>query len=446
MGSCRFYGNCGAAGFVGIVLLLGDGILWNFWGSGVEVQCAQSFGAGRFWMKYMNFLSSCSYAGLANLLEGVGIDTEDVGIALAVRLPWLLEREGEERKTERGQGMREESKRGQEMEEKNESGKEMEEKNKRGQEMREETKRQQEMEEKNKRGQEMKEETKKQQETEEKNKRRQEMREETKRRQEIEWEKNKETKKEQKMEQAAEGYFGGTYHAGAMLQGEQWFNRYLKPRGWRFAETVCRKEDVVDGLLDGLRSESMLGLRVSKQSKHAVIFREKRDGKFIFLNNRKKESKEPEFLMLTRKECLERLDDTVWVGRLEPCARETVDFVPLLEASLENWDEWWEDFSQFAVCRQKWDALCAARDKLFRAFLLDGLAVCGLIAGKEWGAYNALAEKQQERLVCLQRQYLAVMRRKEAIVLAEEMDMELARHAVLGYQEMIRERLGEEKG
>lgn len=46
-------------------------------------------------MKYMHFKASCSYAGLANLLELAGVDTEDAQIALEMGLPWLFAREGE---------------------------------------------------------------------------------------------------------------------------------------------------------------------------------------------------------------------------------------------------------------------------------------------------------------------------------------------------------------
>lgn len=255
----------------------------------------------------------------------------------------------------------------------------------------------------------------------------------------------------------------GTYLAGAMLQGARWFNRYLKPRGWQFVETAYGREEALDAMLPN----SMLGLRVSQQSKHAVLFQGKREDRFVFLNNRKEGSMEPEFFVLTKKECFERLEETVWIGRLEECAPEAVDFVPLLEMSLENWGKWREEFLQFAACRQEWDALCLAKDTLFRAFLLDGLAVCGLVAGKgqEEGGEGeegiegrkrmilegnqekqvGLARRQQEWLGCLQRQYLAVMRRKEAAVLAKEMDMELAHRAVEGYQEMIRERLAAER-
>jgi hypothetical protein len=41
-------------------------------------------------MKYMTFNSSCSYAGIANMLEQYGIDTDDKDIALAMNLPYLF--------------------------------------------------------------------------------------------------------------------------------------------------------------------------------------------------------------------------------------------------------------------------------------------------------------------------------------------------------------------
>lgn len=46
-------------------------------------------------MKYMHFPASCAYAALANLLERMGVDTEDTEIALEMGLPWLFAREGD---------------------------------------------------------------------------------------------------------------------------------------------------------------------------------------------------------------------------------------------------------------------------------------------------------------------------------------------------------------
>ena len=42
-------------------------------------------------MKYMTFNSSCSYAGLANLLSFYGVDIEDREIALQMGLPFLFD-------------------------------------------------------------------------------------------------------------------------------------------------------------------------------------------------------------------------------------------------------------------------------------------------------------------------------------------------------------------
>ena len=44
-------------------------------------------------MKYMTFNSSCTYAGLANMLMDKGIDVEDYEIALEMKLPFFIERD-----------------------------------------------------------------------------------------------------------------------------------------------------------------------------------------------------------------------------------------------------------------------------------------------------------------------------------------------------------------
>ena len=41
-------------------------------------------------MKYMTFNSSCSFAGIANMLEQYGVDTTDREIALGMKLSYLF--------------------------------------------------------------------------------------------------------------------------------------------------------------------------------------------------------------------------------------------------------------------------------------------------------------------------------------------------------------------
>ena len=42
-------------------------------------------------MKYMHFKGSCSYAGIANMLELSGYDTEDYIIANKIKLPYMFD-------------------------------------------------------------------------------------------------------------------------------------------------------------------------------------------------------------------------------------------------------------------------------------------------------------------------------------------------------------------
>ena len=44
-------------------------------------------------MKYMTFNSSCSYAGVANMLEQHGVDSDDRSIAIRIKLPYLFSHE-----------------------------------------------------------------------------------------------------------------------------------------------------------------------------------------------------------------------------------------------------------------------------------------------------------------------------------------------------------------
>lgn len=44
-------------------------------------------------MKYMSFNSSCAFAGVANMLQQLGIDVQDRDIALGMKLPYLFVKE-----------------------------------------------------------------------------------------------------------------------------------------------------------------------------------------------------------------------------------------------------------------------------------------------------------------------------------------------------------------
>ena len=263
-------------------------------------------------MKYMTFNSSCPYAGLANLLERYGIDTEDHQIALDMGLPYFLRYDRE----------------------------------------------------------------------------------------------------------------SGYYQAGASLQTAEWFNLYLKPRGFCYVEKAYEKHE----LFRELKPISMLGLQVTAQSKHAVIYLKQEEGMFLFLNNKWKELDEPERLFLTKTELLDRLPNVVVVGSLERCQPEQVDIAPYLQESLDTWEKLRTELQEYIACEQTPESLRESMNRLFRPLLLDGLTMMQLLK----------QECQIGMLTELQGKYLSALRKNETVRLADSIEPNLVNQTIDGMISLVR--------
>ena len=263
-------------------------------------------------MKYMHFNSSCSYAGLANLLALQGLDTEDEQIAFDMGLPYFLRYD--------------------------------------------------------------------------------------------------ET--------------SGAYLNGPMLQSAEWFDLYLKPIGFRYIEHFMGKQEAVEQLCTG----SMIGVQVTPKSKHAVIFLGRENDIYKFLNNKREVSEEPEYLLLSEAEFLERLPEQVVVGHLEVCEAETVNIKPYLEEALVNWEKLRMELQKFVCEVQSPQTMKEAMNRLFRPLLLDGISMAKLLKENEL----------EECLSRLQKQFLAMVRKNETVKPSEQLDSEKIDRAIDKFMSLIK--------
>ena len=262
-------------------------------------------------MKYMTFNASCSYAGLANLLDWYGVDVEDRAIALEMELPYLFAREGRR------------------------------------------------------------------------------------------------------------------YLSGPMLQGAEWFNLYLHPIGFTFIERRLGREEVCSFLKT--HPPAMLGLRVSPESKHAVVYTGGGGGEYRFINNKRRDSSEPETLRLTEADLLSRLDKTVVVGMLK-----TIEPAPSgrcrrrAESSGVLWDLQ-SEIKDFCTPEQTAAGQAAALDDLFRPLLLDGVTMLELLEDT----------KPAASLRTVRAQLLPLVRAGRAAVLSEGIDLPLLNASIRAYHDRI---------
>lgn len=266
-------------------------------------------------MKYMTFNSSCSYAGVANMLMQYGIDTDDRTIAREMKLPFLFYKED------------------------------------------------------------------------------------------------------------------GTYLAGPMLQSAQWFDLYLNSIGYKIVERWVERENAPKVLAQA--KTAMLGLRLSTRGKHAVVYQGMDGDRFVFLNNKWKHTDEPEQIVLSRGELLERLDERCVIAELQPAETEETDFRPLLEQSVRILEELKHDLQDFCGKQHIQQEIRAQMDPLFRAILLDAVTML------ELSEKNDLADK----LCGVQREFLTAMRKEGEVTLVDEISLETLLEAIDEYAAWIAENI-----
>ena len=262
-------------------------------------------------MKYMTFNSSCAYAGLANMLERFGIETEDREIALAMGLPYLFAKEE------------------------------------------------------------------------------------------------------------------GAYCTGPMLQTADWFHLYLRPRGIQMTETRVDRA-AVGGFLKSA-SCAMLGIAVPSGGRHAVVYTGMKEGRYGFLNNKRRNSPEPENFLLTEEELAARLGDRTVIATLEKAKPKSVELTGYFQASIGVLWELKEEISAFCGEERSPQELAKARDRLFRAVFLDAVTMLELIGEEELGA----------RLRLFQRQLLDILKEGKAQILQSRMPLAEVERAIDDYIRLI---------
>lgn len=268
-------------------------------------------------MKYMTFNSSCSYAGLANLVSFYGVDTEDREIALKIGLPFLF------------------------------------------------------------------------------------------------------------------AYEDGCYLAGPMLQSGKWFNIYLKTVGLLITEQEVKREQICEYLRT--LEYAMLGIHVSGANKHAVVYTGISGGKFSMINNKRENSDEPDTLLLSEQELMQRVAEMVTVAHLSRAACEAVNIEGALKNSVSVLQALCEDIEVFCSQEKTAEDIRSSMDTLFRAILLDGVTMLDLI-GKTHISKN---------LKIIQGQFINAVKSNRGLTLNKCLDVPLLKKAIQEYSELICVRIDE---
>lgn len=264
-------------------------------------------------MKYMTFNSSCSYAGIANMLEQYGIDTTDRTIALAMKLPYLF------------------------------------------------------------------------------------------------------------------AYKNGAYMAGPMLQSAEWFNLFLHPLGFDMVECEIPAIELPKYLKQ--QKTAMLGLQVSNNDKHAVVYIGTQDSKLVFLNNKWEHDPAPAQLILSDAELSDRIKSSAVVATLVRIDPRKIDLHRYMSQSIPTIQRNLAEIKALCFSPKTVGELRSVLNSLFRPLFLDSITMLKLLGE------NDLAEK----LSNVQQKFLNALRQNSdtAVVLKDHIPINVLEEVANGYVTLI---------
>ena len=211
-----------------------------------------------------------------------------------------------------------------------------------------------------------------------------------------------------------------------MLQGEKWFNLYLKTIGYAMMEKEVNKKQICVYLRN--LQYAMLGIYVSGRNKHAVIYTGMKDGKFRMLNNKWEQADEPDTLLLSEEELLQRVDETVMVAVLNKAICETVRTESLMKHSISVLQMLTKEIADFCSQEKSTKDIRLSMNTLFRAILLDGITMLDLIGETQIS----------QKLKIVQDQFMNAVKKNKPLQLNQYLDITLLNSAITEYINLIR--------
>lgn len=226
------------------------------------------------------------------------------------------------------------------------------------------------------------------------------------------------------------------YISGTMLQNEKYFNYYLRNKDLKFVENKFEKEEVLD-YLNSLKGKAMIGLIMDNGRGHGVIYLGVKDGKYLFLNNKKKDSDEVDYFNYSKEELEKRLMDTTFIGYIEKnleSRKESIDQIEEIKNSIRVLDEYKSRLIDFSKKEQSIEALKEAMDSCFRALFLDVYSMMEIIGEEE-----LVLEIGQIR-----KDFLTAMKLNIPLKLSNYISIEQLKSIIERYKEIIKLHISEE--
>jgi hypothetical protein len=219
----------------------------------------------------------------------------------------------------------------------------------------------------------------------------------------------------------------GRFVAGAMIQEKKWFDYYLNSIGLEFKEREIGIEEALN-FFDVVSHKCMVGLKIGNTGKHAAIFNGIEKFQYKFLNNKRKESLEPDYYWYDSKALLMKLEDKTsisWIEKKENCFSMNIDHE--LDLSLECLENYRNKVKEFCFEEQDFITLEKAKGCLFEALFLDVFSMMEIVNNTE--IVNEIKKIRND--------YIQIMKLKTSTVLSRHLSIEHLDNVIIKYMKVI---------
>jgi len=159
--------------------------------------------------------------------------------------------------------------------------------------------------------------------------------------------------------------------AGYKIQGKHWFNYYLNRYNLKFTEIECTIGDYIFSL-DSFYQKHMIGFYIRSFEKHVVIYEGIENKKYKYLNNKKIDSSDDDFLLFTKMDLYNKSKDFVKFGYLEKtdCSSDKFD-KNYFKTTINNIDNYLNILVKNFDIRKSQEIHSKERDLIYRTLFLD---------------------------------------------------------------------------
>lgn len=222
-----------------------------------------------------------------------------------------------------------------------------------------------------------------------------------------------------------------TFLAGYKVQGQEWFNFYLNTIGFNYCEVDCTISEYISRLNNNIQTH-MIGFWLNEIERHVVIFEGFENLQYKYMNNKKRDSIEEDYLYFNNNDLIKINKEIVKYGYLEKMEKSYNSFNKILfDKTIVNIEKYQKLLNDNINIVKSTKMHLEERDSIYRTLLLDIQSMLDIM-----GYYDI-----SDKIIQMRNKYLNALKGKNDFAIQEYFTMSEIEIVLNQYKEIVKDRI-----